>query len=316
MERVDENTQRIDANTGRIADSAREIDANTGQIADSVERVDANTRQIDANTGRIADSAGRIDANTGQIADSVGRVDENTQRIDASLLGIGANTRDIARSSSETALHTALLLPLVVSARPASDGPSPSDPDAGSPSVVSDVTDLGVCRADLRVRAGQSCAWTNSVRRFVVTDSGAYSPWDVPWSSELNRDTIKVDEGSPLTGTTFQARQIEPGVWTVLVASAWVHRGKCLEGLIVQPGDLCTESRSQQPFLVYATDESVLGDDRPLYPDGYGVLFWWRGGETPHPDNGRLHDRIVTSDDYFRAERLTDSASWRIARAD
>ena len=273
----------------------------TERLDDSLVKVDTNTRQIDANTGRIADSVGRVDA--------------NTQRIDASLLGIGANTRDIARSSSATAIHTALLLSLA-SDRPASDGSSPSNPDPESPSVVQDVTDLGICSADLRVRAGQSCSWPNSVRRFIVTDGGAYSPWDVPWSSELNRDTIKVDEGSPLTGATFQARNVEPEGWTVLVASAWVHRGKCLEGLIVQPGELCTEGRSQQPFLVYATDELVSSDDRPLYPDGYGVLFWWRGGETPHPDNGRLHDRIVTSDDHFRAERLTDSASWRIARAD
>lgn len=44
------------------------------------------------------------------------------------------------------------------------------------------------------------------------------------------------------------------------------------------------------------------------------MLFWWKDGEVPHPDNGRLHDRLVVSGDHFEAMRRS-GASWEIVKA-
>ena len=226
---------------------------------------------------------------TEQVAGSLNRIDANTQ-------GIWVNTRDLGNSPDRSVESVTLV----------TDAPEDDEPLS---------TDLGECRTGLEVRSGQYCSWMNSGRRFSVTDDGAYSPWDTTSESELNPATIKVDFGPPLDGTTFQARSSAPGVWQVLVAGSWRDLGECYAGLIVQPGQFCVEPQSQQPFLVYATDEYVEGDNRPLYPGGYAVLFWWRDGEVPHPDNGRLHDQMVVSGDHFEAARRS-GASWEIVKAD
>lgn len=230
----------------------------------------------------------QADSATQQVADSLDRIDGNTQ-------GIWVIARDLNNGLNLSVENITL-----VTETPEDDGLQ--------------VTDLGECRTGLEVRSSQYCSWAGSTRRFIVSDDGAYSPWDTTTDSELNRATIKVDFGPPRDGTTFQAHSNAPGVWRVLVAGTWRDLGECYTGMIVRPGQFCVERQSQQLFLVYATDELVEGDNRPLYPDGYAVLFWWKDGEVPHPDNGRLHDQVVVSGDHFEAVRRS-GASWEIVRA-
>ena len=230
-----------------------------------------------------------------QAAANADRIGDSTDRIDGNTAGIRANTDSIRVSSDETAGNTRRIADLL-------------ETESSAP------TDLGECRAGLEVRANEYCSWIDDVRRFEVYEDGAYSPWDTTAGGELNRATIKVDFRPPREGTTFQARSVAPGVWEVLAAGDWINLGDCTAGLIVAPGQFCVEQQSQQPFLVYATDEFVEGDNRPLYPDGYAVLFWWKDGEVPHPDNGRLHDRVVVSGDHFEAA-WRSGASWEIVKA-
>lgn len=276
----------------KASDRATEsIDQYRG-VADDVE---ANSARTAENSDRISDNTDRISAGVDAIAANTSRTEDHTQRIDSNTTAIRANTDSIRVSSDETAGNTRHIAVLL-------------EAESSAP------TDLGECRSGLDVQENEYCSWMGSVRRFVVTDMGAYSPWDTTSEGELNRATIKVDFGPPRDGTTFQARSSAPGVWQVLVAGAWHDLGECYAGLTVQPGQFCVERQSQQPFLVYATDELVAGDNRPLYPDGYAVLFWWKDGEVPHPDNGRLHDRTVVSGDHFEAVRRS-GASWEIVKA-
>ena len=260
-----------------------------------VDNVDVNSARTAENADRIGDNTDRISDGVDEIAANTSRTEDLSRRIDANSASTSANTAAIRISSSETAENTRRIADQIEAQRSAP-------------------TSLGACRAGLEVRANEYCSWIDGVRRFEVYEDGAYSPWDTTAGGELNRATIKVDFGPPRGETTFQARSIAPGAWEVLAAGDWINRGDCTDGLIVAPGELCVERRSQQPFLVYATDEHVEGDNRPLYPGGYAVLFWWKDGEVPHPDNGRLHDRTVVSGDHFEAVRRS-GASWEIVRA-
>ena len=258
--------------------------------------VEANSARTAENSDRIGDNTDRISEGVEDIAANTKRTEDHAQRIDGNTAGIRANTDSIRVSSDETAVNTRRIAVLL-------------ETESSAP------TDLGECRAGLKVQENEYCSWIDDVRRFEVYEDGAYSPWDTTSEGELNRATIKVDFGPPRDGTTFQARSNGPGVWQVLAAGAWRDLGGCYTGLIVAPGQFCVERQSQQPFLVYATDEFVEGDNRPLYPDGYAVLFWWKDGEVPHPDNGRLHDQLVVSGDHFEAVRRS-GASWEIVKTD
>lgn len=244
---------------------------------------------------QAAANAERISAGIDDVAANTSQAVELSRRIDANSAVISANTTAIGVSSRETAKNTRRIADQI-------------EESAAPP------TDLGVCRAGLEVQANEYCSWIDGVRRFEVYEDGAYSPWDTTAGGELNRATIKVDPDPPDDRTTFQARSTVPGVWEVLVAGYWIDLGGCTARMIVQPGQFCVERQSQQPFLVYATDEFVEGDNRPLYPGGYAVLFWWKDGEVPHPDNGRLHDQLVVSGDHFEAVRRS-GASWEIVKA-
>lgn len=260
-----------------------------------VDNVDANSARTAENADRIGDNTDRISDGVDEIAANTSRTEDLSRRIDANSASTSANTAAIRISSSETAENTRRIADQIEAPRSAP-------------------TNLGVCRAGLEVQSNEYCSWIDGVRRFEVYEDGAYSPWDTTAGGELNRATIKVDFGPPRGGTTFQARSIAPGVWEVLVAGDWINLGDCTDELIVAPGELCVERQSQQPFLVYATDEYVEDDKRPLYPGGYAVLFWWKDGKVPHPDNGRLHDRTVVSGDHFEAARRS-GASWEIVKA-
>ena len=276
-EASDRATESIDQYRGVAAD----VEVNSARTAENSDRIGDNTDHISARVDDIA-------ANTKQTVDL-------SRRIDANSAVISANTTAIGISSRETAKNTRRIADQI-------------EESTAPP------TDLGVCRAGLEVQANEYCSWIDGVRRFEVYEDGAYSPWDTTAGGELNRATIKVDPAPPDDRTTFQARSTVPGVWEVLVAGDWLDLGGCTARMIVASGQFCVERQSQQPFLVYATDELVEGDNRPLYPDGYAVLFWWKDGEVPHPDNRRLHNRTVVSGDHFEAVRRS-GASWEIVKA-
>ena len=177
-----------------------------------------------------------------------------------------------------------------------------------------DAGDRGPCKPDQRIEVGEFCVFTPAEGRFRVAEGGA-SP---PGQPRLAEGEIKVDWDS--AGLTFQAAEIPngDGAWWIEVAGAWHNAGSrsgiCQEGDVIEPGQFCIEPNSRHQFRVYATDELVEGDNRPLYEGGYAVLFWWEDGEVPHPDNGRLHDQVVVSGDNFEAVRRS-GASWEIVRA-
>lgn len=231
-----------------------------------------------------------------QADDATDQVVAALAPIEEHAAGTYYNTRDLRTIRDEAP----------AAATAAVESPELNEHDAGH---------LGECRAGLNVGVGEYCTWMGSHRKFAVTADGACSPWDALGVRTLNHETIKVDLGSPLDGTTFQAKNVQSGTWAVLAAGFWLSRGECAAGMQIDPGQFCIERASGEPFSVYATDELIPEDNRPLYPDGYAVLFWWRGGEVPHPDNGRLHDRVVVSGDHFEAVRRS-GASWEIVKAD
>ena len=283
------NCQAANEASDRATESINQYRGVIGNVEDNSARTAENADRIGDNTDRISDGVDEIAANTG-------RTEELSRLIGANSTSTSANAAAIRISSNETAKNTRSIADQLKA--------------AGNPP-----TDLGACRAGLEVQANEYCSWIDGVRRFEVYEEGAYSPWDTTAGGELNRATIKVDPPPPDDRTTFQARSIVPGVWEVLVAGPWLDLGRCTARMTVAPGQFCVERESQQPFLVYATDELVDSDNRPLYPGGYAVLFWWKDGEVPHPDNGRLHDRMVVSGDHFEAARRT-GASWEIVKAD
>lgn len=177
-----------------------------------------------------------------------------------------------------------------------------------------DSGDRGPCTPGQQIKVGEFCVFTPTESRFRVVESGA----NPPGQPRLAEDAVKIDWD--LSGHTFQAVKIlnGDGAWRIEAAGSWLNVGSrsgiCRKGDEIKPGQFCIESNSRHQFRVYATDEFVEGDNRPLYPDGYAVLFWWRDGEVPHPDNGRLHNQVVVSGDHFEAVRRSE-ASWEIVRA-
>ena len=201
------------------------------------------------------------------------------------------------------------------STTPLDDVEDEDDATSGSTSGQPSNRDLGHCRAGLQVGIGQRCSVAGQQQPFEVHEEWAWSPWDRRSSDDYNYEAIKVDEGDPVAGgVTFQARRQISKAWTILVSSPWQGRGECSSNLRVGAGEYCIEQRSEAPFLVYATDELNPGETRPLYLDGYAVLFWFGSG-TPDPANGLLHDQQVRSGDHFLAEAAGDGL-WRIVRAD
>ena len=192
------------------------------------------------------------------------------------------------------------------SEQPLTADPSPSrEPEPAS-------RDLGLCQPGFTVRVGEQCS-TLGPQPFEVLADGAYSPWDTRAPERLNRETIKVDP--PEGNVTFQARRQPTGDWVILASGQWENTGTCARQRILRPGQYCIEQRSGDPFRVYATDELNPDDMRPLYPDGYGVLFSFPSGEIPSPVNGRLGPSEVWSGDHFRAMAI-GSGLWRIEKAD
>lgn len=203
----------------------------------------------------------------------------------------------------------------VSSTTPLDDVEDEDDATSGSTSGQPSNRDLGHCRAGLQVGVGQRCSVAGQQQPFEVHEAWAWSPWDRRSSDDYNYEAIKVDEGDPVAGgVTFQARRQISEAWTILVSSPWRDLGGCSRDRLVRAGEYCIEQRSGAPFLVYATDELNTGETRPLYLDGYAVLFWFGSG-TPDPANGLLHDQQVRSGDHFLAEVARDGL-WRIVRAD
>ena len=180
--------------------------------------------------------------------------------------------------------------------------------------IGADTGDRGPCTPGQQIKVGEFCVFTPTEGRFRVVESGANPPGE----ARLATDRVKIDWDS--SGHTFQATRLSDGdgAWRIDVAGLWRNVGSldgfCRKGDTLDPGQFCIEPNSRHQFRVYATDELVADDNRPLYPGGYAVLFWWKDGEVPHPDNGRLHDRVVVSGDHFEAVRRS-GASWEIVKA-
>lgn len=160
---------------------------------------------------------------------------------------------------------------------------------------------IGTCQAGQLVGFNQFCEVVGK-GSFYVMDLSARSPWDRADDFDLNPRSIKVDDPEPRLGWedvfAFQASiESETSDWRIHVMGLWEDLGDCERGLSVRPGQFCKEPNTNKSFLVYATDEEVPGDERPLYLNGYGILFWKKDDKIPDPgDNGLLRpDKIVCS---------------------
>lgn len=196
-------------------------------------------------------------------------------------------------------------------------------------------TDLGLCREDMRVNPGQSCSVWGAPYTFEVPNGaggGAWSPCDQREAYDLNNARIKVDVevggacGRLPVGWTFQAERVGDA-WFVRAVGQWRNVGECANGRVVSPGEYCTVSRwwtgpnnpTPVEFRVYAVDELVPSDTRPLYSKGgYAVLYYWPGGERPDPNNGRLHHgqvRYSRGGFHFEAQKMRYRGEWQVIRA-
>ena len=206
-------------------------------------------------------------------------------------------------------------------------------------------TNLGECEEDMRVGLGQSCWVPGAPYKFEVLgdevlgdDAGgkAWSPCDQRTANNLNNARIKVETWTPSRDRncpglpaywTFQAERVGDA-WFVRAVGRWEkvdeNMGVCTKGLVVRPGQYCTvphwetgpKDRYPARFYVYAVDDLVPGDKRPLYSKGgYAVLFYWPDGERPDPENGRLHHgRVRYSRDgfHFEAQKTRLRGEWKV----
>ena len=304
---IAENTINITDHGEKIEDHVEKIDRNSTTLVQYTIAIDQHADNISENTASIKSHLGKIEGNTNQISKNAELTATYAGRIDVATSQIAVHTRDIARDAE----HTSIVLGRLA--------------DVIAPSNLAEPT---VCRANTEISLDQSCSWLGTPQQFKVVAEGAYSPWDVDINRSLNENAIKVDVGYPLNGTTFQANRTGPDTWTIFAAGRWQDLGTCEKDQIIRAGQFCLEPYSGQPFLVYATDELVDSDRRDLYVTGYGVLFWWKDGQTPHPvENGRLRpDEIVcrsanTGSILFKATRqsgklgLEHQDTWKIIKS-
>ena len=253
--------------------------------------------QVISSIGENTDATERGDA---QVSDSVGALAE----VNKQIAGFAGSIRD---HTGETVSE----IRKVANAFESRQSPSAVVEDQEERAVTPG--NLGVCQPGFVVRTGESC-WASGDWPFEVHENYAWSPWDAREGRNRNTDAIKVDPPNSDPSITFQAKRIGVGVWRVLATGPWMPLGTCERHMLVRAGQYCTERQSDAPFRVYATDELNPGETRPLYLDGYAVLFWFGSG-TPDPANRLLHDQQVRSGDHFLAEAAGDGL-WRIVRAD
>lgn len=205
----------------------------------------------------------------------------------------------------------------------------------------------GDCAVGMLVDVGEFCVFAPTQGRFRVLEDGANPPGE----ARLATARVKIDWD--LSGHTFQATRLPDGdgVWQIEVAGLWRNVGSldsyCRKGDTPAPGEFCIEPNTKHQFRVYATDELNTGDEairamcptgegdkcRPLYANGYGVLFQFGSANEPILDripnrhNGRLGGREIRCIDptsgvtVFEAKRQTEEGTeesgdaWRIVTA-
>ena len=106
---INQNTDRIGYQAGRINKNREMINENTGKIANNAERIDENRGMINDNTSMIANNAGRINENRGMIGANMQMLGVHKNMIDNAMSRLDNHAAVLTSHNERLVAHAATL---------------------------------------------------------------------------------------------------------------------------------------------------------------------------------------------------------------